>query len=54
MTVPWTAQGLAEEYGVTYRQILYIAKRQKWSDRLYEPGGVQWWRAKEIEEMLDE
>jgi hypothetical protein len=52
MTVPWTTAELAEQYNVTPEAIRLIAKRERWTERTHEPDGQQWWKAREIEEML--
>lgn len=39
---------------MTPSQISYIARRKRWSERTHEPDGQQYWREREIEEMLND
>lgn len=54
LSVPWTIEGLAQEFGVTPSQISYIARRKRWSERTHEPENRPYWRAAEIAQMLGE
>ena len=37
LTMPWTLDELAREFGVSAAAIWNVAKRRRWADRYYEP-----------------
>jgi len=49
LTVPWTLEELANEYGVTKGTIAKIARRHDWPERAFEPGNAQYWRDRDAE-----
>jgi hypothetical protein len=47
LSIPWTLEELARDYGVSKVEIAKIARRQRWTERVHEPEGRPYWRERE-------